>query len=51
MGFSRGEDKVGNYLGLTTQIIGWCSPTEEQDPHPAGDLGLLRSCCRLLTES
>ncbi|KAI4564661.1 hypothetical protein MJT46_010459 [Ovis ammon polii x Ovis aries] len=27
-----------------------CSPTEEQDPHPAGDLGLLRSCCRLLTE-
>ncbi|XDB57389.1 hypothetical protein AB1E18_010834 [Capra hircus] len=28
-----------------------CSPTEEQDPHPAGDLGLLRSCCRLLTES
>ena len=23
MGFSRGEDKVGNYLGLTTQIIGW----------------------------
>lgn len=23
MGFSGGEDKVGNYLGLTTQIIGW----------------------------
>ena len=40
VGFSGGEDKVGNYSGFTTQIIGWFQTTPLTGQYKINDVAL-----------